>query len=62
MEDKTIIYALEKMEKMFPLKIVRQVGAYIVIADNHADLYTKANRVHEGKDDGFYTIEQALEL
>ena len=62
MEDFEIIYAINKVEKLHPEKIVRQVGAYIIVADNHEELYKKANLAFEGKDDGFYTIEEALEL
>ena len=62
MEDFEIIYAINKVEKLHPDKIVRQVGAYIVVADNHEDLYRKANLAFEDKSEGFYTIEEALNL
>jgi hypothetical protein len=62
MEEFEIIYAIKKVEKLHPDKIVRQVGAYIIAADNHEDLYKKANLAFEGENDGFYTIEEALKL
>jgi len=60
MEDHQIIAAINNLKKKYPKMLVKQVGAYIVIAANYQDLESKARKVNRGYTDGFYTIEQAL--
>ena len=60
MEDYEIVASINNLKRKYPKMLVKQVGAYIVIAANYQDLESKARKVNRGYTDGFYTIEQAL--
>ena len=64
MEDFEIIYAINKMQKKFPNKIVRQVGGSVLVADTHEEMYLKADKPYNynGNEDGIYTLEQAFNM
>lgn len=60
MDDHQIIFAINKFKSKAP--IVRQVGAYIVFAQDEADFRNKQRKIHvTGDRDGFMTVDEAYE-
>lgn len=60
MEDHEIIFTINKFQDKAP--IVRQVGAYIVLAQDEVDFRSKARKIEiVGDRDGFITVHEAYE-